>query len=129
MTQVTPQALIDPMNPRIPLTMMIENETQLFDLLWQMSLSDDDNKFIFSSPTVWTVCRGFILTKIDLKKKRKDNPYLQGWLYKDLYMRLKDWERQGTPSLPRHIEYCSMMGQDLENEQQAWEETSKFYAI
>ncbi len=31
------------------------------------------------------------------------------------------------PSFPRQIEYCSMTGQDLENAQQAWEETSTFY--
>ncbi len=84
MTQVTPQAPIDLMNPKIPLTIVIEKETQLFARLWQMSLLDDNRKFIFISPFIWIVRSGFIPTEVDLKKKKKDGPYLDGWLYKDL---------------------------------------------
>ena len=129
MTQVTPQAPIDPLDTKIPLTIVIEKETQLFDRLWQMSLLDDNRKLIYISPFIWIVWSGYIPTDVDLKKNRKDDPYLVGWLYKHLYARSKDWERQGMPSFPRHIEYCSMTGQDLENDHQAWEGAPKFYDI
>jgi hypothetical protein len=94
-----------------------------------MSLLDDNRKFTYISPFIWIVWSGFIQTEVELKKKKKDDTHLVGWLYKDLYMRSKDWERQGMPSFPRQIEYCSMTGQDLENDQHAREETSKFYDI
>ncbi len=53
----------------------------------------DNKKLIYISPMVWLIRNGYIPRDSDLKKKKKDNPYLEGWLLKHLYMRSSDWER------------------------------------
>ena len=38
---------------------------------------------------------------------------------KEINMKSGDWEREGTPTYPKAIAYCSMTVQDLEHDQQA----------
>ncbi len=45
---------------------------------------------------------------------------------KDIYMTSGDWERERMPTYTKATAYCSMTGQDLEHDQQAWDEASNF---
>jgi hypothetical protein len=50
---------------------------------------------------------------------------LKDWKQGDFYMTSRHWEREGMPPYTYEIDYCSMTGEDLENDPQAWEATEK----
>jgi hypothetical protein len=44
-------------------------------------------------------------------------------------MASRHWEREGMPPYPYEIDYCSMTGEGLENDLQAWEATGKLIEV
>ncbi len=44
-------------------------------------------------------------------------------------MTSRHWEREGMSPYPYEIDHCSMTGEDIENDQQAWEPTGKLIEV
>jgi hypothetical protein len=109
------------------MTTVLERETRFLDKVKLMSLQEGRKTTFCVAPFAWLLQHGYIARSNEFVFEGTTfKLILNNWNQGDFYMTSRHWERAGMPpyqAYPYEIDYCSMTGEDLENDLQAWEAT------
>jgi len=110
------------------LTTVLERETRFLDQVKLMSLQEGRKTTFCVAPFAWLLQNGYIARSNEFVFEGT-TLILKNWIQGDFYMGSRHWERAGMPPYPYEIDYCSMIGEDIENDPQAWEAIEKLMEV
>ncbi len=122
MSQTATLIPIDPMDTGTKLTAILDRETRFLDQIKLMSLQEGRKTTLCVAPFVWLLQHGIIALSNEFVFEGTTS-ILKNWKQGDFYMASRHGERDGMPPYHYEIDYCSMTGEDLENDPKAWEAT------
>ena len=93
-----------------------------------MSLQEGRKTTFCAAPFAWLLQHGYIARSNEFFFEGTTS-ILKNWKQGDFYMASRHGERDGMPPYHYEIDYCSMTGEDLENDPQAWEATGKIIEV
>jgi hypothetical protein len=128
MDQFAIKTLMDPLDSRITLEMVIEQERKFRDTLRVASVTVKGKDPISATCVVWLTENGYI-------SEYRDHVYHEGelvlpdWNMGCFYLQTYHWELLGPEEYQSQHRYCSLRGDDIQNDPNAWEATHQLMLL
>ena len=119
---------IDPTDSSIQLMDGLKTLHDFQEEVTLKSFQDEKRNTVYVASLVWFTHDGYLTTE-DEWTNVNCVPSLPGWLPGHFYTSSRNLEREGILGFPYELDYCNMLGHDLEHSNEAWAATNAILKI
>ena len=120
---------MDPLDQLIPIEQVLGQEMKWLDVVRIASVTPKNRDPEFASSVVWLIHNGYIPRMSDHQYHRGNLVLPTSWVKGDFYQSTDYWEHLGLSGYEARYDYCSLRGDDLDQDLPSWQATTQLLGM